>query len=428
MPSFVGFRVYGAAAVVALLACGYFVVSFTFFHKKGGDDRIQVGRQLGFASALSVLGYVACLKMIPALKGSLLKAGLGGLDIGKRGTKLGEKPVPESLGIVVGTIFLCCVCLTQVFYAQSDGERAEYNAALLSICLTLFMGFVDDVIELKWRWRIVLPALGCLPLLCAYHGGTSITVPGFAGQLLYDSQGDSPTAMGSIVSALGVEIDAGARGGIINLGFYYYIYMWALCLFCTNAINIYAGINGLEAGQSLVIGVAILAMNLIDVLCCEEINTGDDSKQHLFSAMIILPFIATTLGLLKFNAYPSRVFVGDSFTNFAGMTIAVVAILGHFSKSLLLFFIPQLLNFIMSLPQLFHIVPCPRHRIPKYNPETRLLECSTVAKDDPRMNLTLLNLAIRILGPMSEDVLCFRLLVFQAICCAGGVAIRCAIV
>ncbi|VDP50681.1 unnamed protein product [Soboliphyme baturini] len=48
------------------------------------------------------------------------------------------------------------------------------------------------------------------------------------------------------------------------------------------------------------------------------------------------------------------------------MTFAVVGILGHFSKTLLLFFIPQILNFLYSLPQLFRIVPCPRHRLPRY--------------------------------------------------------------
>jgi len=43
------------------------------------------------------------------------------------------------------------------------------------------------------------------------------------------------------------------------------------------------------------------------------------------------------------NRYPSRVFVGDTFCYFAGMTFAVVGILGHFSKTMLLFFIPQVL-------------------------------------------------------------------------------------
>jgi len=71
--------------------------------------------------------------------------------------------------------------------------------------------------------------------------------------------------------------------------------------------------------------------------------------------------------------YPAQVFVGDTFCYFAGMSFAVVAILGHFSKTMLLFFIPQVFNFVFSVPQLFHFVPCPRHRLPRYDISQLLL-------------------------------------------------------
>lgn len=57
--------------------------------------------------------------------------------------------------------------------------------------------------------------------------------------------------------------------------------------------------------------------------------------------------------------------MGDTFTYFSGMTLAVAGILGHFSETLLLFFIPQIINFVYSVPQLFKWVPCPRHRLPR---------------------------------------------------------------
>ena len=47
-------------------------------------------------------------------------------------------------------------------------------------------------------------------------------------------------------------------GNNIDLGFLYYIYMGMLAVFCTNAINILAGINGLEVGQSVVIAAAVM--------------------------------------------------------------------------------------------------------------------------------------------------------------------------
>ena len=56
-------------------------------------------------------------------------------------------------------------------------------------------------------------------------------------------------------------------------------------------------------------------------------------------------------GLFESNLirYPSRVFVGDTFCYFSGMTFAVVAILGHFSKTMLLFFIPQVVFVFVSV-------------------------------------------------------------------------------
>ena len=68
---------------------------------------------------------------------------------------------------------------------------------------------------------------------------------------------------------------------------------------------------------------------------------------------------------LFIHRYPSSWFVGDTFCYFSGMTFAVVAILGHFSKTMLLFFIPQVANFVYSVPQIFRFVPCPRHRLPR---------------------------------------------------------------
>lgn len=139
-----------------------------------------------------------------------------------------------------------------------------------------------------------------------------------------------------------------------------------IAVFCTNSINIYAGINGLEVGQSVVIASAMLVHNFIQL---ESAWAAD----HYLSTLLILPFLSVCLALFAYNFYPSKVFVGDSFTYFAGMTIAVAGIQGHYSKTLLLFFIPQLINFAMSIPQLFHIIPCPRHRVPKYEPKNSKL-------------------------------------------------------
>ena len=342
--------------------------------------------------------------------------------------------MPEALGIVPGAVFLVCLIICLVGYATSHPSKLlDVNSALLSICFMLFLGFTDDVLDWPWRYKLVLPTVASLPLLCCYNGGTSIVVPIPFRTLLVQLQ-EIPV-LGSLIGLL-VEIDIGNEGKFLDLGFFYFLYMGMLAVFCTNAINIYAGINGLEAGQSYVIGCAILLHNLIEIKYRPEFR-----ENHLFSAMIMLIFVGVTMGLLRHNWYPANVFVGDTFCYFAGMTFAVVGILGHFSKTLLLFFIPQIINFLWSVPQLFKIVPCPRHRLPAFNAKTGLMEPSTfecqpeqygwlkslnkIDSNAERIpNMTIINMTLSLVGPMSERNLCSLLLALQIVCCGFGFLLR----
>lgn len=123
---------------------------------------------------------------------------------------------------------------------------------------------------------------------------------------------------------------------------------------------------------------------------------------------------------LHCHRYPSQVFVGDTFTYFAGMTIAVAGILGHFSETLLLFLMPQVFNFVYSIPQLFKLVPCPRHRLPKFDPQTGTLTATP--------NWNLVNLMLQVRGPCTEEQLCRRILWLQALSCVAGFVLRHALV
>ena len=104
---------------------------------------------------------------------------------------------------------------------------------------------------------------------------------------------------------------------------------------------------------------------------------------------------------------------------FSGMTLAVGGVLGHYSKTLLLFFIPQMINYIYSVPQICRWCgrTCPRHRMPYFNIKTLKLESIP-------SNMNLMNLFLYYLGPMTEKTLVVVLLLFQTICCAGGLIVR----
>ncbi|CAB4286560.1 unnamed protein product [Prunus armeniaca] len=356
-----------------------------FYHYK---IEHELRKSILINAALSLAGFFVTVKMIPVASRYVLRRNLFGYDINKKGTPQGTVKVPESLGIVVGIVFLVLGILFQYFNFTADSNwLVEYNAALASICFMVLLGFVDDVLDIPWRVKLLLPSFAALPLLMAYAGHTTIIIP-------------KP-----LIPYVGLEV--------LDLGWMYKLYMGLLAVFCTNSINIHAGLNGLEVGQTVIIASAILIHNIM------QIGASADSEYkmaHAFSLYLVQPLLATSLALFSYNWYPSSAFVGDTYTYFAGMTMAVAGILGHFSETLLIFFVPQVLNFLLSLPQLAGIVPCPRHRLPKFDPGTGLL---TGTNDG-----TLVNLFLRRFGRMTEKSLCIYLLVFQAIACCFCFVLR----
>ncbi|GBF90594.1 hypothetical protein Rsub_03166 [Raphidocelis subcapitata] len=371
-------------------------------------------RSVLISGVVALAGFFATRWLLPFVAQKTLARGICGKDLNKKGTPGADTPIPESAGLAPACVFLLCIiCFELLHYYDADsvvkfvssGFRGslrlealpdawlvDYNAALATVCFMVFLGFADDVLDIRWRVKLILPLFASLPLLVAYSGGTGVAVP-------------KP-----LQAALGLP-------SFLELGLLYKGYMVALTIFCTNSINILAGVNGLEAGQTFIVACALLLHNLVELSgfagTVPALRDG-----HLFSAYLMLPLAATTLGLLTFNWYPSRVFVGDTFTYFAGMTIAVAGILGHQSETLLLFLIPQVFNFVYSLPQLFGFVPCPRHRLPVFDPKTGLLR----PKDQPDWNLV--NLTLQLFGPCGENVLCARILALQAACCAFGFGAR----
>ena len=209
---------------------------------------------------------------------------------------------PEALGIVPGAVFLVCLIFCLVGYAAAYPTKLlEVNSALLSICFMLFLGFTDDVLDWPWRYKLFLPSVASLPLLCCYSGSTSIVVPIPLRGLLWQTNHQATWLAQTIRPFIGLE--ERLQGALVDLGYLYLLYMGMLAVFCTNAINIFAGINGLEAGQSYVIGCAILIHNLV------EIRQNHEEENHLFSVMVMLSFVGVTMGLLKHNWYPAQVII-----------------------------------------------------------------------------------------------------------------------
>ncbi|CCE65889.1 hypothetical protein TPHA_0N01080 [Tetrapisispora phaffii CBS 4417] len=401
----------------------------------------------------SVIGYVVTDFLIPRVSPSFVKIGLFGKDLNKPT----QPVIPETIGAVASTvyIFIMMFCIPFIFFKEmvttvGGGHRdlsqtenvngglflhnklSEFLSGLLCLETTTLIGIADDLFDLRWRHKFLLPAVAAIPLLVVYYvdfGVTYVLIPKFMRKWLNGKTN-------------------------IDLGSIYYLYMASMSIFCPNSINILAGVNGLEVGQSIVLGVIALLNDILYLSIGPEVS----HEAHRLSIILITPFIGVSLALFKWNRWPARVFVGDTYCYFAGMVFAVVGILGHFSKTMLLLFIPQIVNFIYSCPQLFGLVFCPRHRLPKLNEKDgklypsradlienppkkvfvpvlyflhfcKLIDLEFETKDNKTIikscsNMTIINLTLVWLGPMREDKLCNNILAIQFITGLLSVGIR----
>lgn len=384
------------------------------------------------AVGLSLFGYTCVNYLIPRTGSSFIKIGLFGKDM----SKVGRPVIPESIGVIPAITYLFVMFFFVPFLFQkedvvtslfSGNKLASYLGSMLCLESMVLLGLMDDLFDIRWRHKFFLPAIASIPLLIVYQfefNQTAILLPKFLASKS------------------------------IDLGVFYYFYMAAVAIFCPNSINILAGINGLEVGQTIVIAILLILNDLYYIIGYLFDNNllHTAFKIHLLSLCFLIPFLGIAIGLFNFNKYPSKVFVGDTWCYFSGMVFAVVGISGHFAKTLMLFFLPQILNFIYSAPQLFGIVPCPRHRLPKFNEKDSLLYNSYTEFYDPlnpkedvkpisdsvakcfmllekmkliklernakgtiirSSNLTLINLFIIWTGPINEGSLCSLIMITQ---------------
>ena len=293
-------------ALLPLVPPLIFAIPLLFANPTTTTESSSVCRSILAYFGVAVAGFIVTNSLIPNIKQYTLRKGISGKDLGKRGTSIADKDMyvdvnhsnfqilvdtfglqrdtskkdpkttmpccdcflhlafvlsltlsicyslshssyrPEALGIVPGAVFLVCLIFCLVGYATSqDSKLLDVNSALLSICFMLFLGFTDDVLDWPWRYKLVLPSVASLPLLCCYNGSTSVVVPIQLRKLLWKTTAinDDATLFGHILGHF-LIIDSEAKGAIVELGYLYLIYMGMLAVFCTNAINILAGING----------------------------------------------------------------------------------------------------------------------------------------------------------------------------------------
>jgi UDP-N-acetylglucosamine--dolichyl-phosphate N-acetylglucosaminephosphotransferase len=250
-----------------------------------------------FLLASGACGWAFTSALIPKISHFMHKKHIFGLDINKRGSKEGEKEIPECVGFAAAVAFTVIgMVVTLILRLWSSPVLLTMHIAVFTTIFgTILLGFADDMLDLPWRYKLLFPFFIVLPLVCVYSGPTSVYVIAPFSYLF---------------------------GSRLELSHLYLLYITLLGIYQTNTINIYAGINGLEVGQSIV-----AACGMLLYFYTSGLLQGSASDYH-YSIYLLVTFLGTTVALMRFNAYPARIFIGDTFCYFAGIVLAVASIWG----------------------------------------------------------------------------------------------------
>ena len=253
-----------------------------------------------------LISFLVSLLLVPFWIRKAREIGLVWRDMNKEpnGKVAGAGGIIAVLAFIIGVLVFIAY---RTFILNTSDFLIEMFAMLSAVFFLAGIGLVDDLFGwvkggLSKRSRIVLIILAAIPLMVINAGRSEIGIP-FLGLV------DLGLIYPLIIIPIGI---VGAAAGF----------------------NFLAGFNGLEAGQGILI---LVALGIVAFL------TGSS-----WLAVIALLMAAALLGFLIYNYYPAKVFPGDALTLTLGGLIAIIAIFGNFEKIAVFFFIPYILEIILK--------------------------------------------------------------------------------
>jgi UDP-N-acetylglucosamine--dolichyl-phosphate N-acetylglucosaminephosphotransferase len=266
----------------------------------------------------SLLSFVAAAMILPWLIRYLRRIDMVVQDQHKEGKPL--IPLSGGVGVLGGVVAGFMVFIFFQTFLPRISKNAFLNertlilllAAIITIFAITFVGFIDDLLIRKSKvesaglrqWQKPLLTLGAaVPLMVAKAGQSSLIVPLF---------------------------------GRVDFGVLYPLVLIPMGVVgAANMVNLFAGLNGLEAG----LGIIYLS------------SLGAYAYVHgrYLAALIAFITCGALIAFWLYNKVPAKILPGDSLTYLLGATLATIAIVGDLEKATLIISIPFMIEFFLKL-------------------------------------------------------------------------------
>ncbi|MGM8222983.1 phospho-N-acetylmuramoyl-pentapeptide-transferase [Clostridium perfringens] len=188
-----------------------------------------------------------------------------------------------------GLIFIFATIITMFIMVGNPTDEAMI--ALYSFVGFGFVGFLDDLLKIIKKKNEGLTSGQKMILL--------LIVSGFLTWYAY--------------KYIGTSINIPFLNGQINFGLFYIPFVIFYFAGVTNAVNLTDGLDGLATS------VTVLVATFLGII---SYNLG-----HISLAIFCVALAGALLAFLRFNAFPARVFMGDTGSLALGGAVAMVALI-----------------------------------------------------------------------------------------------------
>jgi phospho-N-acetylmuramoyl-pentapeptide-transferase len=222
-------------------------------------------------------------------------------------THLEKMGTPTMGGTVILVGIVAAYVATRIVFTT---VTAAGIAVLLPTLLLGVLGFIDDYIKVRRRRSLGLSKT-------AKVIGQAIVAVAFG--MVAVQVADVPTAL-SFVRETGLD-----------LGVFFYVWVFVILTASSNAVNLTDGLDGLASGSSILVLSAFVFIafwqfrhtcGLIPQAACYPV----DVNAALDVAIVAAAGVGATAGFLWWNAAPARIFMGDTGALALGGLIGALAV------------------------------------------------------------------------------------------------------
>ena len=230
----------------------------------------------------------------------------------------------------MGGVFLLLGWLLAALIGVREGFSLVLPVLLVMVLCGL-MGFLDDFIKISTG-----TSMGLLPYQKVL---LQFVISLLAAAWLYRSEGVGPA----------IALPFSDKSW--DMGFLYIPFALLVLLGTMNGVNLTDGLDGLAAGTGLVVQLSYAILFALMPLLAGFGGWTGASADYSGMAVFAAAGAGALMGFLLFNAYPARIFMGDTGSLALGGTIAMEALVLRSPLLLLLMGIPYVLSAVSVMIQ-----------------------------------------------------------------------------